>query len=76
MLLLLSHYPLANYPSVDNQVFNVALLLQSNELVGGTNEKRAEVYVCQPWIVTDSFSVCLLMLAIVPYLTWYGYADQ
>ena len=67
----------ANYPSVDNQVFNVALLLQSNELVGGTNEKRAEIYVCQPWIVTDSFSgLPFDTQAIVPYLTWYGYAES
>ena len=67
----------ANYPASDNQVFNVGLLLQSNELIGGTNEKRAEIYVCQPWLITDSFSgLAFDTQAIVPYLTWYGYAES
>tara|TARA_R110001592_G_scaffold178453_2_gene419418 strand:+ start:1334 stop:5857 length:4524 start_codon:yes stop_codon:yes gene_type:complete len=66
----------ANYPAINNQIFNVPLLLQVNELIGGANEKRAEIYLLQPWLATDSKSgVSFDTRTIVPYLTWYGWAE-
>lgn len=66
----------AAYPASDNQVFNVNLLLQVNELVGGANEKRAEIYLLQPWLAIDSKTgVPFDTKAIVPFLTWYGWAE-
>lgn len=66
----------AAYPAADNQVFNVGLLLQVNELVGGANEKRAEIYLLQPWLAIDSKTgVSFDTKTIVPYITWYGWAE-
>ena len=66
----------AAYPADNNQIFNVPLLLQVNELIGGVNEKRAEIYLLQPWLATDSKSgVSFDTQTIVPYITWYGWAE-
>lgn len=66
----------ADYPATNNQIFNVGLLLQVNELSDGTNEKRAEIYVLQPWLGIDSTTgVPFDSKTIVPYMTWYGYAE-
>ena len=66
----------AAYPAADNQIFNVNLLLQVNELVGGANEKRAEIYLLQPWLAIDSKTgVPFDTKAIVPFITWYGWAE-
>ena len=66
----------ADYPAPDNQLFNVGLLLQVNELAGGTDEKRAEIYILQPWTAIDSANgIAMDTKTIVPYITWYGWAE-
>jgi len=66
----------ADYPSVNNQLFNVGLLLQVNELSDGTDEKRAEIYIIQPWTAIDSANgIAMDTKTIVPYITWYGWAE-
>ena len=66
----------ADYPAENNQVFNVGLLLQSNELVGGTDEKRAEIYILQPWLGIDAASgISFDTKTIVPYITYFGWAE-
>ena len=66
----------AGAPAIDNQIFNVNLLLQSNETVAGTNERRAEIYTLQSWTLNDQISgLPFDMNAIVPFMTHEGRAE-
>tara|TARA_R110002074_G_scaffold2161_1_gene12643 strand:- start:18798 stop:23261 length:4464 start_codon:yes stop_codon:yes gene_type:complete len=66
----------AGEPATHNQIFNINLLLQSNETVLGTNERRAEIYTLQPWILNDQISgLPFDMNAIVPFMTHEGMAE-
>ena len=64
-------------PAINNQVFNVNLLLQSNETTVGTNERRAEIYTLQPWTLNPQTNgLPMDMVAIVPMMTWWGRGER
>ena len=67
----------AQAPAINNQVFNVNLLLQSNETTVGTNERRAEIYTLQPWTLNPQTNgLPMDMVGIVPFYTWGGRAEK